>query len=365
MALKIGIVGLPNVGKSTLFNALTRTKSAQAENYPFCTIDPNIGVVEVPDQRLYHLAETSKSEKIIPTAIEFVDIAGLVKGASTGEGLGNKFLSNIRECDAIGHVVRFFKDPNVTHVHTEADPKLDREVIESELLLADIQTMDKRVEKAVSDAKSGEKEKLQYAALLSRVMDELNSGKLASNISFEEEEREMLRDLHLLTMKPHLYIINLHENELSSGISTQEYAKSLGLDSHDKIIPICAKVEEELGDFGPEEAAEYLKSLGLNETGLNTLIRKAYDTLGLITYFTSGPKETRAWTIQKGASAPKAAGKIHTDFESGFIKAEVVDWEDLHKSGGEGKAREKGLLRIEGKEYIVKDGDVMHFRFSP
>ncbi len=365
MALKIGIVGLPNVGKSTLFNALTRTKSAQAENYPFCTIDPNIGVVEVPDQRLHNLAEVSKSEKTIPTAIEFVDIAGLVKGASTGEGLGNKFLSNIRECDAIGHVVRFFKDPNVTHVHTEADPKLDREVIESELLLADIQTMDKRVDKAVSDAKSGEKEKLQYAALLSRVMDELNSGKLAGNISFEEEEREMLRDLHLLTMKPHLYIINLHENELASGINTQEYAKNLGLDSHDKVIPICAKVEEELGDFGPEEATEYLSSLGLSETGLNALIRKAYDTLGLITYFTSGPKETRAWTVQEGASAPNAAGKIHTDFESGFIKAEVVDWEDLHKSGGEGKAREKGLLRIEGKEYIVKDGDVMHFRFSP
>jgi len=365
MALKIGIVGLPNVGKSTLFNALTRTKSAQAENYPFCTIDPNIGVVEVPDQRLNHLAETSKSAKIIPTAIEFVDIAGLVKGASSGEGLGNKFLSNIRECDTIGHVVRFFEDPNVTHVHTEADPKLDREVIESELLLADLQTMEKRIDKASSEAKSGNKEKIQYAALLNRVADEMKSGTLASNLSFEEEEEEMLRDLHLLTMKPHMYIINLHEDELSSGINVQEYAKNLGLDSHDKIVPICAKVEEELSDFGPEEAREYLTSLGLDETGLNLLIRKAYDTLGLITFFTSGPQETRAWTVQKGAPAPKAAGKIHTDFETGFIKAEVVGWEDLHKSGGEGKARDKGLLRIEGKDYEVKDGDVMHFRFSP
>lgn len=365
MALKIGIVGLPNVGKSTLFNALTRTKSAQAENYPFCTIDPNIGVVEVPDQRLHNLAETSKSEKIIPTAIEFVDIAGLVKGASSGEGLGNKFLSNIRECDAIGHVVRFFKDPNVIHVHSEADPKLDREVIESELLLADVQTMENRIEKAASEAKSGQKEKLEYAALLNKVVDELKSGVLASNLSFEEEEHEMLRDLHLLTMKPHLYIINLHEDELSSGINAQEYSQNLGLESHDKVIPICAKVEEELGDFGPEEAVEYLETLGLNETGLNLLIQKAYNTLGLITFFTSGPKETRAWTVQKGALAPSAAGKIHTDFEKGFIKAEVVDWEDLHTSGGEGKAREKGLLRMEGKEYEVKDGDVMHFKFSP
>lgn len=365
MALKIGIVGLPNVGKSTLFNALTRTKSAQAANYPFCTIDPNIGIVEVPDQRLHNLAKISKSEKVIPTAIEFVDIAGLVKGASSGEGLGNKFLSNIRECDTIGHVVRFFKDPNVIHVHSEADPKLDREVVESELLLADIQTMEKRIEKAESEAKSGEKEKIQYASLLNRVVDELKSGKLASNLSFEEEEREMLRDLHLLTIKPHLYIINLHEDELSSGIDIQKYAQDLGLDSHDKIIPICAKVEEELGDFGPEEAVEYLKEFGLEETGLNSLITKAYDTLGLITFFTSGPKETRAWTVERGASAPNAAGKIHTDFEKGFIKAEVVGWKDLHESGGEVKAREKGLLRIEGKEYEVKDGDVMHFRFSP
>ena len=211
---------------------------------------------------------------------------------------------------------------------------------------------------------SGEKEKITYAALLNKVVDELKSGKLASNLSFEEEEREMLRDLHLLTMKPHLYIINLHEDELSTGIDTQKYAQDLGLDSHDKIIPICAKVEEELGDFGQKEAAEYLKTLGLDETGLNTLITKAYDTLSIITFFTSGPKETRAWTVKKGALAPASAGKIHTDFEKGFIKAEVVDWKDLHKSGGEGKAREKGLLRIEGKEYQVKDGDVMHFRFS-
>ncbi len=365
MALKIGIVGLPNVGKSTLFNALTRTKSAQAANYPFCTIDPNIGVVGVPDDRLHHLAKTSQSEKIIPTTIEFVDIAGLVKGASLGEGLGNKFLSNIRECDAIGHVVRFFKDPNVTHVHSEVDPKLDREVIESELLLADIQTMEKRIERAESEAKSGKKEKIQYAALLNKVIDHLKSGTLAGNIPIEEEEKEILRDLFLLTMKPHLYILNLHEDEITQGVDIEKFTQQLGLENPDKIIPICAKIEEELGDFGHEEATEYLKTLGLDETGLNALIRKAYDTLGLITFFTSGPKETRAWTVEKGALAPKAAGKIHTDFEKGFIKAEVVDWEDLHKSEGEIKAREKGLLRMEGKDYIVQDGDVVHFKFSP
>lgn len=363
MGLKIGIVGLPNVGKSTLFNALTRSKGAQAANYPFCTIDPNIGVVEVPDIRLNKLADVSKSEKIIPTVIEFVDIAGLVKGASAGEGLGNKFLSHIRECDAIGHVVRVFNDPNVTHVHDIVDPKTDREVIESELLLADMQTMEKRLEKAGSDAKSGDKDKKQYFEVLQKVMDQLKQGNLASNVAIEEEESFMLEDLHLLTMKPHLYIINLHENEVGA-IDKEKYSNILGIEDQNKIIPICAKVEEELGEFGDEEAKEYLKALGLEETGLNSLIKAAYSTLGLITYFTSGPKETRAWTIFKGDSAPKAAGRIHTDFEKGFIKAETIHWQDFTDHGGEAKAKEKGLMRMEGKEYIVKDGDVMHFKFS-
>jgi hypothetical protein len=363
MALKIGIVGLPNVGKSTLFNALTRTKSAQAANYPFCTIDPNVGVVEVPDPRLQQLAELSKSEKIIPAAIEFVDIAGLVKGAHKGEGLGNKFLSHIRECDTIGHVIRLFKDPNVTHVHTEGDPKLDREIIESELLLADIQTMENRIESAASEAKSGNKDSIIYHKLLEKVIDHLKSGTLGSNIELDDEEKALLHDLHLITSKPHLYIINLHENEIGK-TDQEKFAQMLDIKNADKIIPISAKVEEELGDFDEEESRQYLKSLGLEETGLNALISSAYSNLGLITFFTSGPKETRAWTVKKGHSAPKAAGKIHTDFEKGFIKAEVIHCDDFLKSGGEVKAREDGSLRIEGKEYEVKDGDVMHFKFS-
>lgn len=363
MGLKIGIVGLPNVGKSTLFNALTRTKNAMAANYPFCTIDPNIGIVEVPDIRLQQLAEVSHSAKIIPATIEFVDIAGLVKGASQGEGLGNQFLSHIRECDAIGHVVRFFKDENVIHVHNIIDPLMDKEVIESELLLADIQTMEKRTQKAASDAKSGDKEKKAYHSLLEKVFSALKSGTLAININLDKEERAALRDLHLLTNKPHLYIINLHENELKN-IDKSLYSKQLGIEDANKIIPICAKVEEELGDFNEQESEAYLKELGLKETGLNALIKAAYSALGLITYFTSGEKETRAWTIHKGDLAPVAAGAIHTDFEKGFIKAEVIKCEDLISEGGELNAKEKGLLRIEGKDYEVKDGDVMHFRFA-
>lgn len=363
MALKIGIVGLPNVGKSTLFNALTRTKSAEAQNYPFCTIDPNIGVVEVPDHRIDKLSETSNSEKTIPTAIEFVDIAGLVKGASAGEGLGNKFLANIRECDAIGHVVRLFKDPNVTHVHGDVDPKLDREVIESELILADLQTAEKRLGKALSEAKSGDKERKAYSELVQRIVDELNKGKLASDMGLELEEKKLINDLHLLTMKPHLYIMNLHENEVGD-IDKAKYAEAIGIDNHDKIVPVCAKIEEDLADFNEEEASEYLKELGLEQTGLNHLIRSAYNTLGLITFFTSGPKETRAWTVNKGHFAPQAAGRIHTDFEKGFIKAEVTPWDIFAEAGGEQGAKEKGKTRLEGKEYEVKDGDVMHFKFS-
>ncbi|MBI5754364.1 redox-regulated ATPase YchF [Candidatus Peregrinibacteria bacterium] len=363
MSLKIAIVGLPNVGKSTLFNALTRTKSANAANYPFCTIDPNIGIVEVPDHRLQELSGISKSEKTIPAAVEFVDIAGLVKGASTGEGLGNKFLSHIRECNAIGHVIRIFDDPNITHVHGGINPKLDREVIESELLLSDIQTMENRVHKANSDAKSGDKDKKTYAELINRVMDGLKSGTLASNLQLSDEEKEELHDLHLLSMKPNLYIINVPESELAK-TDLAKYAEALGVNDHDKIIPICAKLEEDLGQLGLEEVSEYMKSLNIAETGLNHLIRSAYKTLGLITYFTSGPKESRAWTIKNGTLAPQAAGVIHTDFEKGFVKAEVIFWADFVKHNGEAGAREHGLMRMEGKEYLVKDGDVMHFKFT-
>lgn len=363
MSLKIGIVGLPNVGKSTLFNALTRTKSADAQNYPFCTIDPNIGIVEVPDERLNQLSQLSGSTKIIPAAIEFVDIAGLVKGASEGEGLGNKFLSHIRECNAIGHVVRIFDDPNIIHVHGKIDPKTDREVIESELLLSDVQTMEKRLEKARSDAKSGDKEKKIYFELLEMVMNQLLQGNLATNLDLSPEEKLQLRDLHLLSMKPNLYIINIPESEISN-VDKTKYAEMMGISDPNKIIPICAQLEQELSDLNQEEASEFLQSMGVDGTGLNHLIRTAYDTLGLITFFTSGPKETHAWTINKGSLAPQAAGTIHTDFEKGFIKAEVMHANDFVNEGGEQKAKEKGLLRLEGKEYLVKDGDIMHFKFA-
>ncbi|MFA6917815.1 MAG: redox-regulated ATPase YchF [Candidatus Gracilibacteria bacterium] len=364
MSLKIGIVGLPNVGKSTIFNALTRTKAAQAANYPFCTIDPNIGIVQVPDHRLDELSRVSNSEKVIPAAIEFVDIAGLVKGASEGEGLGNKFLAHIRECSAIAHVVRAFDDANIIHVHGNIDPKFDREIIESELILADVQTLENRAGKSEKEAKSGDKEKKACVELLKRVLDELRKGVIANAIKMSDDEEEMIKDLHLLTMKPHLYILNIHEKDVGK-IDRQKYAEILGVDDVDKIIPISARVEEELGSFTQEEAKEYMKELGINESGLDALIKSAYKTLGLMTYFTSGPKETRAWTIHRGDLAPKAAGVIHTDFEKGFIKAEVFNWQDFVKVGGETKAKEQGLMRIEGKEYVVKDGDVMHFKFSP
>lgn len=363
MSLKIAIVGLPNVGKSTLFNALTKSMAAQAQNYPFCTIDPNIGIVEVPDHRLYELAKTANSQKIIPAVVEFVDVAGLVKGASTGEGLGNKFLANIRECDAIGHVIRIFDDKNIIHVHGNVNPKFDREVIESELLLADVQTLEKRLQKAQSDAKSGDVEKKKYLQLLEMVMQKFNEGVLANNIGFSEEEKNSLHDLHLLTMKPHLYFLNLHEDQIGN-INLKEVADQMGVDDQNKIIPICAKIEEELGTLSDEEAKQYLASFGLKETGLNALIRAAYKTLGLITYFTCGPKEAHAWTIKQGTLAPQAAGVIHTDFEKGFIKAEVIFWQDFVNCGGELKAKEKGLMRMEGKQYVAQDGDVMLFKFS-
>jgi ribosome-binding ATPase len=363
MSLNIGIVGLPNVGKSTIFNALTSSSQALTANYPFATIEPNVGIVEVPDERLEQLAKVSNSEKIIPAIIKFVDIAGIVKGASQGEGLGNKFLANIRECDAIAHVLRWFDDPNVTHVHGTVDPKSDREIIESELLLADLQTVEKRLLKARSDAKSNQKEKIEYLKVIEKLNDGLSAGKIASSIDFDNNEIEILKDLHLLTFKPCLFIINISEQRLKD-FNREEASKIIGIDDPNLLVPICAKVEHDLIDFSAEEANEYLISLGIEKSGLHHLIRTAYSLLGLITYFTSGPTETRAWTIKKGTLAPKSAGVIHTDFEKGFIKAEVFNWKDFVESGGESKAKEKGLMRLEGKEYEVKDGDTMHFKFS-
>lgn len=363
MSLKIGIVGLPNVGKSTIFNSLVGAKSAQAENYPFCTIDPNVGVVEVPDERVEKLAEIAASEKIIPTTIEFVDIAGLVKGASKGEGLGNQFLANIRECDAIAQVVRFFEDANIVHVHGNIEPKRDREIIDMELILADLQTIEKRLSKAQTEAKSGDKDKKAYASLVQQLNDHLAEGKLASELDLSHEDKLLLRDLHLLTIKPHLYVMNLHEDQIKD-FDRKEHATALGIDDESKIIPISAKVEEELSNFSKEEAKEYLQELGLEETGFNELIKAAYKSLNLITFFTVGPKETRAWTVEREARAPEAAGVIHTDFQKGFIKAEVMKYDDYVEHGGEQNVKEKGLLKIEGKDYEVKDGDIMHFRFS-
>jgi len=331
MSLKIGIVGLPNVGKSTIFNALVGAKSAQAANYPFCTIDPNVGVVEVPDERLKKLTEINNPDSIIPTVIEFVDIAGLVKGASKGEGLGNQFLANIRECDAIAQVVRFFKDSNIIHVHGEIDPKRDREIIDTELILADLQTVEKRLHKARTEARSPDKEKKEYLAIIEKLYEHLAEGDLAINLNLEHEEKLMIRDLHLLTIKPNLHIVNLHEDQIKD-FDKSKYAEILDIKNQEKIIPICA--------------------------------RAAYHTLNLITFLTAGPKEVRAWTVEKGALAPEAAGVIHTDFQKGFIKAEVIKYEDYKNAGSENAAKEQGKMKMEGKEYEVQDGDIMHFKFA-
>jgi ribosome-binding ATPase len=361
--MKIGIVGLPNVGKSTLFNAITRSKGAMAANYPFCTIEPNVGVVEVPDDRLWKLKETVKTNKVIPAIVEFVDIAGLVKGASEGEGLGNQFLAHIRECDAIAQVIRVFEDGNIIHVHGNVDPKRDMEILETELILADLQTVQKRLQKAESDAKSGDPKKKLYAEIVKKVNTFLSEGKKMIDVSFSAEESDQLQDLHLLTAKPILYIANVHENEVAE-IDAEKLREKMGIKKEQIVIPIAAKIEEELGALPEDEAAAFLHDLGMKESGLNALIKAAYRTLGLITYFTAGPMEVHAWTIHKGDNGPRAAGVIHTDFEKGFIRAEVLNWEDMVKFGGEAGARDKGLLRTEGKDYIVRDGDVMHFLFA-
>ncbi len=361
MGLKIGIVGLPNVGKSTLFNSLTRSSAAAVANYPFCTIEPNIGVVAVPDKRIEEISTIVQPAKIIRTSIEFVDIAGLVKGASKGDGLGNQFLAHIRECDAIALAVRFFDDPTITHVHDRIDPKQDIEIISTELMLSDLQTVGKRLIHARNEAKGGDKEKKEYLILLERLLETLKKGELANSVSFEKEEFEKIRDLHLLTQKPLLFIANVSEKEINSDQS--KWYRMTGIPEHYDIIPISAKLEAEVNELSEEEADEYLKELGVTERGLPHLIRTAYKTLNLETFFTAGPKEVRAWTIGKGTLAPQAAGIIHSDFEKGFIRAEVIAYEDFVESAGEAKAKEKGLLRVEGKDYVVKDGDIMHFRF--
>jgi hypothetical protein len=365
MALKAGIVGLPNVGKSTLFNAITQA-GAESANYPFCTIDPNVGVVEVPDERLGRLADIVHPNRIVPTAFEFVDIAGLVKGASKGEGLGNKFLAHIREVDAIVHVVRCFQDENITHVSGKVDPIGDIETINLELILADLETVEKRLDRARKNMKSGDKKYAQEADCLERIREALFNDKPARTVELNDEEKLLLRDLHLLTSKPVLYAANVSESEAANadGNAYVREVKEFAAREGAEVVPISAKVESEIAELEGEDKKMFLEELGLPESGLNRLIKAAYRLLGLYTYFTAGVQEVRAWTIRRGTKAPQAAGVIHTDFERGFIRAEVVSYDDLIACGSMNGAKEKGLLRLEGKDYVVQDGDVMHFRFN-
>lgn len=365
--MKAGIVGLPNVGKSTLFNALTRSRKAEAANYPFCTIDPNVGVVTVPDERLGVLQKIAKTQVVIPAVIEFVDIAGLVAGASKGEGLGNQFLANIREVDAIVQVVRCFEDSDVIHTMGSVDPVRDIEVITTELVLADLDAVTKRIEKTQKKAKSGDKEAQAELALLQKLEPHLNAGKTANTLELADDEKALLKFFQLLTAKPVLFACNVAESDLANAEQNpyvQKVAEFVRTHHDAAYVPISAKIEYELIDLSPEEAKEFLKDLGVDDSGVSNLIRASYALLGLQTYFTAGEKEVRAWTIVKGWKAPQAAGVIHTDFEKGFIKAEVVSYADLSSLGSVAAARDAGKYRLEGKDYVFHDGDVALFRFN-
>jgi len=364
MALKVAIVGLPNVGKSTLFNALTQTAAAQAANYPFCTIEPNVGDVAVPEPRLDALAAIAGSKEIIPARINFVDVAGLVRGASKGEGLGNQFLANIRDTDAVAFVARCFEDGDVTHVEGRVDPLDDLAIIETELMLADLESLEKRVDNLSKRAKGGDKESAATLKLVELALAELRAGRPARRAQVAKEDEKGWRMLQLLTSKPALYVCNVDEASAATGNALSETVAARAAEEGAKSVLISAKIESEIALLDPEERGEFLETVGLSEPGLNRLIREAYALLGLRTYFTVGPKEARAWTIDAGATAPQAAGVIHSDFEKGFIRAETIAFDDYVRLGGEVPAKEAGKMRLEGKEYVVKDGDVMHFRFN-
>jgi GTP-binding protein YchF len=364
MGFKTGIVGLPNVGKSTLFNALTKTAAAQAANFPFCTIEPNVGEVAVPDARLDKLAAIAKSKQIIPTRMTFVDIAGLVKGASKGEGLGNQFLANIRECDAIAHVLRCFEDGDVTHVEGRVDPVADAQTIETELMLADLESVEKRLQNVSRKVKGGDKDAVQQERLLKAAAEALEHGRPARSVKIAEDDAKAWRLLQLLTSKPVLYVCNVAEAEAATGNAHTARVAEMAAEQGAAVVVISARIEEELAQLDPEEAQMFLSEMGLEEAGLDRLIRAGYRLLGLQTYFTVGPKEARAWTIGAGTLAPQAAGVIHGDFERGFIRAETIAYDDYVALGGEQGAKDAGKMRVEGKTYEVKDGDVLHFLFN-